>query len=154
MATKKPIKINHVLYYYEWLKIDQENKYNEYMKLSSRARDPQSSLHGDGLPRAKDPQARERLIIESSDALKAYYAAERRYWNYERFLEKNINQLTYSYSVALCLKYIWNLDRPHDQRINGIASRLGIRRKEVPAIVREAKEALADILRAQGMEIE
>ena len=62
--------------------------------------------------------------------------------------------LTSSSAPASRTKYIWNLHRPREQRINGIARGLGIRRAEVPALVEEAKAALADLLRAQGMDIE
>lgn len=154
MATNKPIKINHVLYYCEWLKIDKENKFENYMRLSSRATSPQSAIHNDGLPRARDPHAREKLLTRAGDALAAYYDADKKYWNYKDFLESNIDKLQHKYWFALSTKYIWNLHRPREKRINGIARGLGIRRAEVPALVEEAKAALADLLRAQGMDIE
>lgn len=148
------MKINHVLYYYEWLKINKENKFEKYMKLSSMATSPRSSLQGDGMPRAMDPNSRERMLTEAGDALAAYYDADKKYWNYRDFLESNIQKLEFRYRIALFTKYMWNLHRPREQRINGIARELGIRRAEVPALVEEAKAALADLLRAQGIDIE
>lgn len=154
MATKKPIKINHVLYYYEWLKIDKENKFENYMRLSSRATSPQSAIHNDGLPRARDPHAREKLLTRAGDALAAYYDADKKYWDYKKFLESNLDKLEWEHRIALYTKYMWNMHRPREQRINGIARTLSIRRADVPALVEEAKAALADLLRAQGVEIE
>ena len=154
MATKKPIKINHVLYYYEWLKIDKENKFENYMRLSSRATSLQSAIHNDGLPRARDLHAREKLLTRSGDALAAYYDADKKFWDYKDFLESSIDKLEHRYWLALSTKYIWNLNRPREQRINGIARQLSIRRADVPALVEEAKAALADELRKQGLPIE
>lgn len=146
--------IDHVLYYLEWLKLDKERKYEECMRMNSRATSPQCALGHDGTPHAKDPHARERLLTECADALNAYYDADEKYWKYKSLLEANIDKLDFCSRTALYYKYIWNLDRPREQRINGIARSLGIKRVEVPAIVDEAKAQLADHLRAHGAEIE
>ena len=146
--------INHVLYYLEWLKIDKERKFEHYMRLTSRATSPQSALRYDGTPHARDPHARERLLTESGEALNAFLEADKKYWKYKSLLEANIDKLDFCSRTALYYKYIWNLDRPREQRINGIARSLGIKRVEVPAIVDEAKAQLADHLRACGAEIE
>ena len=146
--------IDHVLYYLEWLKIDKERKYEAYMRIHSRATSPQCALGHDGMPHASDPHARERLLTECGDALNAYYDAVDSYWNYKALLEKNIDKLDYKYRIALYYKYIWNLDRGREYRINGIARSLSIKRVEVPAIVDEAKAKLADHLRAHGAKIE
>ena len=147
------MNINHVLYYLEWLKIDKEQKYEAYMRINSRATSPQCALGTDGTPRARDPHARERLLTESAEALSAFLDADGKYWQYKDLLEANIKKLDPKYKIALFYKYIWNLDRPREKRINGIASTLGIRRAEVPALVNEAKEQLADHLRAYGAKI-
>lgn len=148
------MKINYVLYYLEWLEIDKEKKFEYYMRMSSRTTSPQSALHNDGTPRARDPRTRERLLTESSDALGAYYDADAKYWRYKDFLETNLSKLDYKYRIALETKYIWNLHRPRDQRINGIARQLGIKRAEVPTLINEAKDRLRVVLQAQGIEIE
>lgn len=146
--------INHVLYYLEWLQIDKELKFKKYLQLCRLATSPQSSLHNDGLPRARDPHARERMLTESSEALKAYYAAANKYDSYRDFLESNFSKLDFSYRVALETKYIWNLRRPREQRINGIARDLGMKRVEVPALVNAAKAQLREVLQSQGFDVE
>lgn len=148
------MKINHVLYYLEWLKIDKERKYERYMQLCSRTTSPQSTLHNDDMPRSRDIHARERLLIESSEALNAYFDADKRYSYYLMFLESNFAKLEYRHKIALETVYITNLHRPREQRINGISRFLGIRRAEVPALIRAAKEQLKEVLRDQGIDVE
>lgn len=148
------MKINHVLYYLEWLKIDKERKYEKYMQLCSRTTSPQSALHNDDMPRSRDIHARERLLTESSDALTAYLEADKKYNDYLDFLESNFKKLEYRHRIALEIKYINNLDRPREKRGSGISRFLGIRRAEVPALIRAAKEQLKEVLRDQGLDIE
>ena len=146
--------INEYLWRLEWLQIKKERKYEYYMKLADRISSPQSSLHGDGTPRAKDYRCRDKMLTESSDALEAYYAADDEYWNYRSKLLSQLERLEYRCRVALDYKYIMNLERPHEQRNNGIASHLSIRKKEVPALLKEAKSQLREVLISEGYEIE
>ena len=146
--------INEYLWRLEWLQIKKERKYEYYMKLADRISSPQSTLHGDGTPRAKDPQVRERMLTESSAALEAYYAADDEYFKYKWKLFSQLEQLEYRYRIALDFKYITNLSRPLEQRNNGIASHLRIRKKEVPALLKEAKSKLREVLISEGYEIE
>ena len=134
--------------------LEKERKYDYYMQLSSRMTSPQSSLHADGLPRANDPHAREKMLTESAAALEECYDIDRRYWNYRCYLENTFKKLEFRYYTALDFRYIENIRRPREKRINGIARNLGIKRSEVPALLAEAKKALAELLRAQGVPIE
>lgn len=146
--------INQYLWYLEWLLIKKQQKEENYLLMAEKVSSPQSSLHSDGMPRAKDIRCRERMLTDCGTALEEYYAADQEFYEYRDMLQNQFDQLEYSERYALETAYINNLEKPMHCRKNGIAKFLGIRRAEVPELMKNAKAHLRELLISEGIEIE
>ena len=137
--------INQYLWYLEWLQIERDKKYENYMRLAEKVVSPQSS---------KDVRCEEKKLLKSSEALEAYYDADRDYWDYINGLRDQLQKLEYRDRIALETTYIYNLDKPMGKRTSGITKFLGIKKKDIPELMKEAKEHLRELLISEGIEIE
>lgn len=146
--------INQYLWYLEWLQIKRDRKYEEYMRMTERATSPQSSLHSDGTPRAKDVRSREKMLISSSSALEEYFDADTEHSDYMDKMTAALGKLEFRDRYVLETAYIFNLNKPRENRTSGIAKFLGVRKKDVPGLMKEAKEHLRELLISEGIEIE
>lgn len=146
--------INQYLWYLEWLQIKRDKKYENYMRLAEKVVSPQSSLHNDGMPRSKDVRCEEKKLLKSSEALEAYYDADRDYWDYINRLRDQLQKLEYRDRIALETTYIYNLDKPMGKRTSDITKFLDIKKRDIPELMKEAKEHLRELLISEGIEIE
>lgn len=147
--------IKQFLFRLEYLKERKERKYEKYMKLSARASSPRSSLDIDELPRNGSGQnTREKMLLESSEALSEYYKAWNEYEEFYTLFEECIKQLDFTERCIITTIYIDNMGRPREQRYNGIFQWTDLRRAQIPPREKEAEEHLIEILKAKGIEID
>lgn len=99
--------------------------------------------------------ATEERLIAMTDAGKQSRAAYTRYIEFRDQLEKDIDNLLYWQGRLIYQCYIYNTIIEADDILNGAADILRTNnRREILAKLAEAKAALADILRARGLDIE
>ena len=148
--------INQYLWMLEVLKIRKEKAYERWARLSARAAGPYSSwnMGADKIHGSRE-NIREALLIKSADAEADYWEAYDNYEAYRDELERNLNRLEYRDRVVLEHVYIYNLDKDKADRTSGICRLIGIRRKkDIPAILAEAKKHLRQLLLSEGADIE
>lgn len=140
----------------EALQIRRDRAFERYIRQLERASAPAAArIDPDGIKTRSGYNSREDLLIKVADAA----AAEDKAWNqYEAFkkqFEKNLGQLEHRESLALEVIYIWNQGKPPERRRAGVCRWCGCRTKaEAAELIRQAKQHLTEILRAQGIEIE
>ena len=99
--------------------------------------------------------ATEEKLIAMTDAGKKSRAAYTRYIEFRDQLEKDIDNLLYWQGSLIYRVYLYNVIVETDDNLNGTADILRTNnRREILAKLAEAKAALADILRARGLDIE
>lgn len=149
--------INQYLCLLEVLKIRREKALEKYVRLLERASAPTAArIDPDGLPKAKNYRnSHEDLLIKVADAAAAEDKAWNQYEAFEKQFEKNLAKLDYTERLALEQIYIWNQGKPPEKRRAGVCRRCSCRTKADAAIlIKQAKDHLTEILRAQGVEIE
>lgn len=149
--------INQYLCTLEFLLIRCDQAQERYLRLLERASSPAAArMDIDGLPKSKNyKNGREDLLIKVADAAAAFNKAWRRYSDFEKQFEKNLEQLEYKERLALEIIYIWNKEKPPERRRAGVCRWCDCRTKaEAAVLIRQAKQHLTEILRAQGIEIE
>lgn len=149
--------INQYLYALEVFKLRRDNLYENYLRLLERASSPAAArIDPDGLPKARNYRnGHEDILIRVADAAAAYYKARNNYDAFYRQFDKNLSQLEPAERWALEIIYIDNMGKPRESRRAGVCKALGVRtKKEAGEVIRQAKQHLTEILRAQGIEIE
>lgn len=149
--------INQYLCLLEVLKIRREKALEKYLRLLERASAPTAArIDPDGLPKAKNYRnSHEDLLIKVADAAAAEDKAWNQYEAFEKQFEKNLAKLDYTERLALEQIYIWNQGKPPEKRRAGVCRRCSCRTKADAAIlIKQAKDHLTEILRAQGVPIE
>ena len=149
--------INQYLCLLEVLKIRRDQALEKYLRLLERASAPTAArIDPDGLPKAKNyKNGNEDLLIKLADAAAAHNSAWDKYEAFEKQFNKNLAQLEYSERLALEQIYIWNQGKPPERRRAGVCRWCGCRTKaEAAILIKQAKDHLTDILRAQGIPIE
>ena len=149
--------INQYLCLLEVLKIRRENALEKYVRLLESASAPAAArIDPDGLPKTKNYRnSREDMLIQVADAAAAYNNAWDKYEKFYKQLEKNLKQLDLWERWALEQIYIDNMGKPPEKRRAGVCRRCSCRTKADAAIlIKQAKDHLTEILRAQGVEIE
>lgn len=149
--------INQYLCLLEVLKIRRDNAFEKYLRLLERASSPTAArIDPDGLPKARNYRnSHEDLLIKVADAAAAYDNAWDKYEKFNNQLEKNLKQLDLWERWALEQIYIDNMGKPPEKRRAGVCRRCSCRTKADAAIlIKQAKDHLTEILRAQGVPIE
>lgn len=149
--------INQYLCLLEVLKIRREKALEKYLRLLERASSPTAArIDPDGLPKAKNYRnSHEDLLIKVADAAAAYDNAWDKYEKFNNQLEKNLKQLDLWERWALEQIYIDNMGKPPEKRRAGVCRRCSCRTKaEAAILIKQAKDHLTEILRAQGVPIE
>lgn len=132
----------------------EERLYKKYCEIEEKATSPQTYNFGSGAPRGRNGNnTRENLLVELADASNEFNAAFEEYKNFRNRLQRNIYNLLYWQGLIIEQVYIYNRNRDND--LYGVNELLFTDdRREILAKLDEAKAALAEILRAQGVEIE
>lgn len=133
-----------------------EKAFNRVRKYDTRATAPRSSLNlGDGTPRSRNKGANEDNLIGLSDALKEQREASQQYKKFREELYSNIYNLLYWEGLLIERVYIHNVIVNAADDLHGADDILNTKnRAQILAKLKEAKQHLADLLRAQGVEIE
>ena len=125
-------------------------------EAESRAINPRSSLNlGDGIPaNTRNGNGTETRLIEYIDAGKAYRIANDNYRQFREQLQNTTLYLLHWQALLIEQVYIHNVyyDRDDEHGADEIIKAKTTR--EFFSKLAEAKKALADALRAQGVEIE
>ena len=130
---------------------------NKLTIAETQAHDVRSSLNlGDGIPcGSKSGNPHESKLLKYSDAAKAYRDASMLYNSIYDNLNKAINNLLFWEGSLIQHMYIYNVVFDEDDGLNGAGEILGTKdRRVILAKLAEAKEHLADNLRAQDVPIE
>ncbi len=153
--------INQYLCLLEVLKIRRETALEKYARLLERASAPTAArIDPDGLPKAKNYRnSHEDLLIKVADAAAELTSAWDKYNKFHRQLDKNLETLANLYGwterAALEVIYIDNMGRPQETRRGGVCRRCSCRTKaEAAILIKQAKDHLTEILRAQGVKID
>lgn len=138
------------------LKRKRDRLYEKLLAAEERTapRDPLNL--GDGVPgRRSGSNTTEDKLLTYIDASSAYREASRQYTNVRDALNLAIDNLLYWQGCLIYQVYIYNVYFDIDDDLKGADEILRTdNRREILAKLGEAKEALADLLRAQGVEIE
>ena len=152
--------INQYLYGLEQLRNRRERAFEAYIRAHQRASAPAAAhIDADGITSRSGYNSTEDKLIRAADAWAKYDKADNLFYGYSKQFDRNLNKLAKLYGwqerAALEKIYIENMGRPQETRRGGLCRVLGVRTKaEAGAIVRNAKQHLTEILRAQGVEIE
>ena len=147
--------INQYLWMLEVLKIRRENAYERWAKLSAKAAGPQSSWNMDADKiHGNRGNIREELLIRAADAEAAYWNAYDAYETYRDELETSLSRLEYRDRVVLEHVYIYNLDKDKADRTVGICRLTGARKRDIPVMLKDAKQRLRQVLLDDGIDIE
>lgn len=138
------------------LKRKRDRLYNKMLAAEAKTapRDPLNL--GDGVPgRSSGHNATEDRVLNYIDANRAYREAHRQYMNVRDALNLAIDNLLYWQGCLIYQVYIYNVYFDIDDNLKGADEILRTNnRREILAKLSEAKAALADLLRAQGVAIE
>ena len=148
--------INQYLYALEKLKIQRDRALERYIRQLERASAPVAArIDPDGAKPRNGYNSREDLFIKVADAAAEEDKAWKQYEAFKEQFERNLEQLEPRESLALEVIYIWNQGKPPEKRRAGVCRWCGCRTKaEAAELIRQAKQHLTEILRAQGVEIE
>lgn len=126
-------------------------------EVESRTVDPRSGLNlGDGIPaNSRNHNGTESRLLEYIDAGKAYTAANQKYTEFRHSLQATVFDMPHWAALIIEQIYIYNVFYEREDNLYGVSDILNTDdRRQILAKLREAKEILADQLRAQGVEIE
>lgn len=148
--------INQYLCMLEALQIRRDRAFERYVRQLERASAPATAhIDPDGIKTRSGYNSREDLLIKVADAAAAEDKAWKQYQAFKKQFEKNLAQLEYTERLALEQIYIFNMGKPQERRRAGVCRWCGCRTKaEAAELIRQAKQHLTEILRAQGIEIE
>lgn len=137
------------------LKRSCDRLYKKMLKAEERTapRDPLNL--GDGIPARRSGNANEDKLLTYIDATRTYKKAYTQYTEVCNALSLAINNLLYWQGCLICRVYLYNACLDVDDDLQGADEILRTDdRREILAKLGESKAALADLLRAQGVEIE
>lgn len=149
--------INEYLNQPRTLKARRDKALENLKVLETRMLSPHDPLNlGDGTPRSRSGEnTHETHLIEYIDAGKEFKESNRLYMETRDNLEAAINYLLYWQGRLIYQVYIYNVIIEAADDLNGADEILKTKsQREILAKLTEAKAALADQLRAQGVEIE
>ena len=138
------------------LKAKGERLYMKMLEAEAKATSPHVSLNlGDGIPGRSGANATENKLLDYVEASKAYTKVTRQHNEIRSALLMAIDNLLYWQGCLIYQVYIYNVAIEADDSLNGADEILRTdNRREILAKLAEAKAALADLLRAQGLDIE
>lgn len=134
-----------------------ERLYKKLLAEETRVTSPRDPLNlGDGLPGGRSNEnTQETKLLNYIDASRAYSDAMKRYTETRDNIDSAINNLLYWQGRLIYQVYIYNVAIEADDNLKDAGDILRTKnRREILAKLAEAKAALADQLRAQGVEIE
>lgn len=147
--------IEDYLHQYERLRAFSMIAYKRLCDAEDRANNIRCGLNIDGTPRGKGgrPSGHETALIEAADALKMYDKADKAFKAYEKQLKRSLNSLLYWEGRLLAQIYINNVifDRTPLFEIDYILQDMD--KRPVKEYIDIAQEHLAEILKAQGVEL-
>lgn len=152
--------INQYLYGLEQLRNRRDRAFEAYIRAHNRASAPTAAhIDADGITSRSGYNSTEDKLIKAADAWARYDKADNLYYGYSKQLDRNLETLAKLYGwserAALELIYIENMGKPPERRRAGVCRRCSCRTKaEAAELIRQAKQHLTEILRAQGVEIE
>ena len=126
-------------------------------EVESRTINPRSGLNlGDGIStNSRNVNGTESRLLEYVDAGKAYTAARRNYTEFRKNLKSTVFNMPHWAALIIEQIYIYNVFSDREDNLYGVSDILNTNdRRQILAKLREAKEILADLLRAQGVDIE
>ena len=139
------------------LKAKSERLYKKMLIAEEKATTPRDPLNlGDGIPgRRSGSNTTETKLLEYIDASRAYSEAYTQFREARDTLTGAIDNLLYWQGNLIYQIYIYNATFSSGDDIKDAGDILRTsNRREILAKIAEAKAALADLLRAQGVEIE
>lgn len=134
-----------------------ERLYKKLVEAKARVISPRDPLNlGDGVPgRRSNENTQETKLLNYIDASRAYTDAMRYYIDSRDEITDAINNLLYWQGCLIYQVYIYNAAIEADDDLDGTDEIIKTKnRAEILAKLSETKAALADLLRAQGVEIE
>ena len=152
--------INQYLYGLEQLQIRRDRCFENYMRAHNRASAPAAAhIDTDGITSRSGSNTTEDKLIKAAEAWAKYDKADDLYYGYSKQFERNLKKLEKLHGwperAALEIIYIENMGKPPERRRAGVCRRCCRRTKaEAAELIRQAKQHLTEILRAQGVEIE
>ena len=149
------LTIEEYLHQYEHLKRCAEIAYKRLCDAEDRATNIRCGLNIDGTPRAKGgrPSGHETALIEAADALKMCNKADKAFKDYEKQLKGALNSLFYWEGRLLAQIYINNVifNRPPYDDVDYVLQ--DMEKRPAKEYIHIAQEHLAEILKAQGVEL-
>lgn len=139
------------------LKRKSDRLYKKALEAETRVTSPRDPLNiGDGIPgRGSGSNATENKLLDYIDIHKEYSETHQQYIEARDAINAAIDNLLYWQGCLIYQVYIYNATFNNDDNLKGTDLILRTKnRREILAKLGEAKEALADQLRAQGVEIE
>lgn len=136
------------------LRQEVDSKGRHLEKLMDRVMNPGTNFDGTPAGRRHD-NGHEARLVAYVDASKEYDAAYNEYKRHQEQLENALYNVLYWQALVIERVYYTNVLMEYPNELYGVGNILKTDdRHKIRAKVTEAKEALADLLRAQGVEIE
>lgn len=147
--------VEEYLHQYEHLKGCAAVARQHLWDAEERATNIRCGLNVDGTPRAKGgrPSGHETALIEAADALKRSTAADKAFKEYDKQLKSALNSLLYWEGRLIAQIYINNVifERPPYYDVDFVLQ--DMEKRPVKEYLNIAQEHLAEILKAQGVEL-
>ena len=148
MTIEEYLKLGNIL------RQDVDSKGRRVDALMERVLNP--GTHFNGIPAGRrNDNGHETRLIEYVDASNEYKAAYNEYKRHQEQLENALYNVLYWQALVIERVYYTNALMECPNELYGVENILKTNdRHKIQAKLTEAKEALADLLRAQGVEIE